>query len=195
MEMSPHTSVLAWRLPGTGEPGGLPSMGSHRVGHDWSDLAAAAAAYMQESAHDTCTAWWICTKCTHPPNHPDRQTEHHQQFRTTLSHPFWSLPTHTTLLTFTSTDGFGLLLCTLYEWTRVCYFGFCMFCSVLCYEIHILVYICRPSILIAIESSIVWLCCHWLVHSTTDEHLDNSQFGALLNSASGNTQVYGSWWT
>ena len=36
-------SVLAWRIPGTGEPGGLPSMGSHRVGHDWSDLAAAAA--------------------------------------------------------------------------------------------------------------------------------------------------------
>ena len=35
--------VLAWRIPGTGEPGGLPSMGSHRVGHDWSDLAAAAA--------------------------------------------------------------------------------------------------------------------------------------------------------
>ena len=36
--------VLAWRIPGTGEPGGLPSMGSHRVGHGWSDLAAAAAA-------------------------------------------------------------------------------------------------------------------------------------------------------
>ena len=34
----------AWRIPGTGKPGGLPSMGSHRVGHDWSDLAAAAAA-------------------------------------------------------------------------------------------------------------------------------------------------------
>ena len=33
-----------WRIPGTGEPGGLPSMGSHRVGHDWSDIAAAAAA-------------------------------------------------------------------------------------------------------------------------------------------------------
>ena len=38
-----HSSVLAWRIPGTAEPGGLPSMGSHRVGHDWSDLAAAAA--------------------------------------------------------------------------------------------------------------------------------------------------------
>ena len=39
-EMATHSIVLAWRIPGTGEPGGLPSMGSHRVGHDWSDLAA-----------------------------------------------------------------------------------------------------------------------------------------------------------
>ena len=42
-EMATHASVLAWRIPGMGEPGGLPSMGSHRVGHDWSDLAAAVA--------------------------------------------------------------------------------------------------------------------------------------------------------
>ena len=41
-EMATHSSVLAWRISGTGEPGGLPSVGSHRVGHDWSDLAAAA---------------------------------------------------------------------------------------------------------------------------------------------------------
>ena len=40
-EMATHSSVLAWRIPGTAEHGGLPSMGSHRVGHDWSDLAAA----------------------------------------------------------------------------------------------------------------------------------------------------------
>ena len=39
-EMATHSSVLAWRIPGTGEPGGLPSMGLHRVGHDWSYLAA-----------------------------------------------------------------------------------------------------------------------------------------------------------
>ena len=38
--MATHSSVLAWRIPGTGEPGGLPSMGLHRVGHDWSDLEA-----------------------------------------------------------------------------------------------------------------------------------------------------------
>ena len=43
-EMATHASVLAWRIPGTEEPGGLPSMGSQRVGHDRSDLAAAAAA-------------------------------------------------------------------------------------------------------------------------------------------------------
>ena len=42
-EMATHSSVLACRIPGMAEPGGLPSMGSHRVGHDWSDLAAAAA--------------------------------------------------------------------------------------------------------------------------------------------------------
>ena len=42
--MATHSSVLAWRIPGMGEPGGLPSLGSHMVGHDWIDLAAAAAA-------------------------------------------------------------------------------------------------------------------------------------------------------
>ena len=41
-EMATHSSVLAWRIPGTGETGGLPSMGLHRVRHDWSDLAVAA---------------------------------------------------------------------------------------------------------------------------------------------------------
>ena len=41
--MAAHSSVLAWRIPGTEEPGGLPSMGSHRVRHDWSNLAAAVS--------------------------------------------------------------------------------------------------------------------------------------------------------
>ena len=44
-EMATHSSVLAWRIPGTGEPGGLPSMGSHRVGHDWSNLAVSSSYY------------------------------------------------------------------------------------------------------------------------------------------------------
>ena len=45
-EIATHSSILAWRIPGTGEPGGLPSMGSHRVEHDSSDLAAAAASIL-----------------------------------------------------------------------------------------------------------------------------------------------------
>ena len=57
-EMATHSSVLAGRIPGTGEPGGLPSMGSHRVGHNWSNLAAAAAAlnlYMALGSMDILT--------------------------------------------------------------------------------------------------------------------------------------------
>ena len=57
-EMATHSSVLAWRIPGTGEPGGLLSMGLHRVGHDWSDAAAAAAA-AAESFH-------VCTHISQP---------------------------------------------------------------------------------------------------------------------------------
>ena len=47
-ETATHSSILAWRVPGTGELGGLLSMGSHRVGHDWSDLEAEAA-YTKET--------------------------------------------------------------------------------------------------------------------------------------------------
>ena len=71
-EMATHSSVLAWRIPGMGEPGGLPSMGSHRVRHDRSDLAAAVPmaphTFIQlSSSHffyprvrdqrDTCIMW------------------------------------------------------------------------------------------------------------------------------------------
>ena len=61
-EMATHSSILPLRIPGTGEPGGLPSMESHRVGHDWSDLAAAAAVYTMEKAmtpHSSTLAWKI----------------------------------------------------------------------------------------------------------------------------------------
>ena len=54
-EMATHSSVLASRIPGTGEPGGLPSMGSHRVGHDWSDLAAAAIYFHHPQCSRDCT--------------------------------------------------------------------------------------------------------------------------------------------
>ena len=50
--MATHSSALAWRIPGTGEPGGLPSVGLHRVVRNWSDLAAAAAkAIIKDSSH------------------------------------------------------------------------------------------------------------------------------------------------
>ena len=68
--MATLSSVLAWRIPGMGEPGGLPSMGSHRVGHDWSDLAAAAAARVNVRkkipvrGQSTWREWWeiMCNK-------------------------------------------------------------------------------------------------------------------------------------
>ena len=53
-EMAAHSSVLAWRIPEPGEPGGLLSMGLHRVRHNWSNLAAAAAAvafFMLQFSH------------------------------------------------------------------------------------------------------------------------------------------------
>ena len=69
-EMAAHSSVLAWRIPGTGEPGGLPSMGLHRVRHDWSDLAAAAPAHLIKFAKSskepqrTFSLWLIISAST-----------------------------------------------------------------------------------------------------------------------------------
>ena len=54
--MATHSSILAWRIPGTGEPGGLPSMGLHRVGHDWSDLAIAANNGMIPKYERSCSS-------------------------------------------------------------------------------------------------------------------------------------------
>ena len=65
--MATHSSVLAWRIPGTGELGGLPSMGSHRVGYDWSNLAA-------------------CHK-HHSPHFTDEETE--RQRSSYISHGIW----------------------------------------------------------------------------------------------------------
>ena len=59
-EIATHSSVLAWRIPGTGEPGGLPSVGSHRVGHDWSNLAAAAAERLKDW---TELNWYFLIQC------------------------------------------------------------------------------------------------------------------------------------
>ena len=56
-EMITHSSVLAWRIPRMGEPGGLASMGSHRVRHNWNHLAAAAAAASCKESESNC--WLI----------------------------------------------------------------------------------------------------------------------------------------
>ena len=58
--MAPQSSTLAWRIPGMGEPGGLPSMGSHRVRHNWSDLAAAAAAFYMKQMSDELASYFQC---------------------------------------------------------------------------------------------------------------------------------------
>ena len=57
--MATRFSVLAWRLPWTEKPGGLLSMGSHRVGHDWSDLACMRALEKEMAAHSSVLAWRI----------------------------------------------------------------------------------------------------------------------------------------
>ena len=83
--MATHSSVLAWRMPGVGEPGGLPSMGSHRVGHDWSDLTAAAVALcvcvcvcvcVQLFSHAQLfeTSWTVPTRFLCPRDFPGNNT-------------------------------------------------------------------------------------------------------------------------
>ena len=62
--MATHSSILAWRIPGMGEPGGLPSMGSHRVRHDWSDLVAAAAAAAAKSLQMVTLAMKLKDACS-----------------------------------------------------------------------------------------------------------------------------------
>ena len=68
-EVATHSSVPAWRIPGMGEPSGLPSMGSHRFGHDWSDLAAAAqwGVALLETERDVkilkIIPAWLCSSC------------------------------------------------------------------------------------------------------------------------------------
>ena len=61
-EMATHPSVLAWRIPGTLEPDGLPSMGSHRVGHDWSNLAAAATLKEDSSVLEAPVFLWAISQ-------------------------------------------------------------------------------------------------------------------------------------
>ena len=55
--MAPHSSTLAWKIPWMEEPGGLPSTGLHRVGHDWSDLAVAVVAQLVKSPPAMWETW------------------------------------------------------------------------------------------------------------------------------------------
>ena len=64
-ERATHSSVLAWRIPGTEEPGRRPSMGSRRVGHDWNDLAAAAELFYSFNLH-ICLCDKGCISAFHP---------------------------------------------------------------------------------------------------------------------------------
>ena len=59
--MAPHSSVLAWRTPGTGEPGGLPSMGLHRAGHDWATQQQTKAAlfFLSHLFYKSSISWWL----------------------------------------------------------------------------------------------------------------------------------------
>ena len=77
--LATHSSILAWRIPGTVEPGRLPSMGLHRVGHDWSDLAAAATAATE--AEDIKKRWQeyieeLYKKDLHDPDNHDGVITH-----------------------------------------------------------------------------------------------------------------------
>ena len=57
--MATHSSVLAWKIPGTGEPGGLPSMGSHGVGYNSSDLAVAVDCKEMQPVHPKGDQSWV----------------------------------------------------------------------------------------------------------------------------------------
>ena len=74
-ERATHSSVLAWRIAGKAEPGGLPSVGSHRVGHDWSDLAAAAAVVFSPPVGFSGQKYCSGLPCPPPGDFPDSGIE------------------------------------------------------------------------------------------------------------------------
>ena len=89
--MAPHSSTLAWRIPGTGEPGELPSMGSHRVGHDWSDLALAkVSANSRYSLVQISSVTQLCLTLCDPVNcSRPGLTVHHQLPEFTQTRVHW----------------------------------------------------------------------------------------------------------
>ena len=90
-KMATHSSVPAWRIPGTGEPRGLPSMGSHRVGHDWSDLAVAAKPMNEDPMHLerekrilvklSVNVLWLPSTHAYPSFHPSSRKHPHYPSR------------------------------------------------------------------------------------------------------------------
>ena len=102
-EMATHSSVLAWRIPGMGEPGGLPSMGSHRVGHDWSDLATAAAGQIW----DIYDCWKLSPlgRFWHSPSINSLRFSEPGNFSGSISANGWSFRTLPTWTHWVSTDA------------------------------------------------------------------------------------------
>ena len=72
-EMATHSSVLAWRIPGTAEPGVLPFLGSRRVGHDWGDLAAAARSPLSQVPHLALPSHSLWSNASCSPPHPNQK--------------------------------------------------------------------------------------------------------------------------
>ena len=104
-----HSSVLAWRIPGAVEPGGLPSMGSHRVRHDWSDLAAAAEMLQRpngrgiEPGNGAELSWRQTVQLMDPHNKITKGTHTHTHTRPPKSDHLWYL--WETLLSFLFLGG------------------------------------------------------------------------------------------
>ena len=125
-EMATHSSVLAWRTPGTGEPGGLPSMGSHRVGHDWSDLAAAAAAALYSACMHICVlshVWFFVTPWTVAHQDPLSMKSSRQEYWSRLPFSFSresSLPRNQTCVSCFSGIGRWILYWLIHQGSSIC---------------------------------------------------------------------------
>ena len=125
--MATHSSVLAWSIPGTGEPDGLPSMGSHRVGHDWSDLAAA----------DVNQPWvYMCSPSwtpLHVPPHPILQGHPSTLALNALPHAsnldWWSI-SHMVIYMFQCHSLKSSHLHLLPQSPNVCSLYLCLFCFI-----------------------------------------------------------------
>ena len=101
-EMATHSSVLAWRIPGMGKPDALPSMGSHRVGHNWSDLAAAAYIYHTNINQKTAVAILTSNRLQNKKISRDKKRYYilmrestHQEYTAILNLPQTTVSKHT----------------------------------------------------------------------------------------------------